>query len=374
MHTTLYNWHLKQQAKIVDFHGFDLPINYQLGVSKEHLFCRENAGLFDVSHMGQVTLFGDNCDKEIEKILPIDTATIANMTQVYSVMLDDNGGIIDDLIIAKISKNNYRLVLNAGNIKQDLQWLQQHLPASITLELAEDYSLIALQGPKARAIIAEHCPELKNLAFNNIANSSIDGIEILVACCGYTGEDGFEISCRNNDVEQLADILNKHHSVTACGLGARDTLRLEAGLCLHGNDITVETTAIEANLLFTINKSRRPGGSKAGGYSGCNRINQQLETGVKQKRVALVSAGKIPMRTGTDIFANSDNGTDSTKQQWVGIITSGCISPTLKQPIAMAYINADTIKSQQPLIAQIRTKQQPVQISKFPFVKNNYFR
>ena len=365
MRTSLYHWHLKQGGKVVDFHGFELPVHYTMGQVQEHLNCRSSVGLFDVSHMGQIIISGSNIGAALEKILPIDTDKMSPMTQGYTMLLNENGGVLDDLIVGKLADNSFRLVVNASMKYSDLEWIQQHLPQNLTAQLQENLSLIALQGPHARSILSRHCPELSGLKFNHIAHSTIDGIDILVSCCGYTGEDGFEISVADENCEQLATILASDTSVTPCGLGARDTLRLEAGLCLYGSDLTLKTTPIEAKLLFTIQRSRRPDGNKSGGYIGSERIQSLIKNGCKRVRCGIISDGKIPMRAGTELFDNLGN--------CVGMVTSGCKSPSLNKPIALAYVNTESATLGTQLTAKIRNKEQIASIQKLPFIQNNYF-
>jgi len=361
--TSLYDWHLQNSGKIVDFNGYALPVQYDMGQVKEHLHCRSQAGLFDVSHMGQVSITGEQVAAELEAILPLDTDKLQPMKQCYTVLLNANGGVIDDVIVCKISQNHYRIVLNASRKQTDIAWIKQHLSTS-QLNLHNELSLLALQGPKARQVLTKFCDDIAQLKFHHSIYARIQGMETLITCCGYTGEDGFEMCIDNKNATTLANLLSENTVVKPCGLGARDTLRLEAGLCLYGNDLNEQTTPIEADLRFTIAPSRRPNKAKAGGYIGSQVITKQMTDGVARTRVGLISEGKIPMRNGAEVFDTNDNP--------IGVICSGSYSPTLTKNIAFAYINSDFIANHNQVVVRIRTRQQQATICKLPFIQTNY--
>ena len=363
--TPLYDLHVELGAKMVGFAGYDMPVQYPLGVLKEHRHTRAQAGLFDVSHMGQLRIHGPGAEAALEKLLPIDLSTLALNQQSYSLLTNKVGGIIDDLIITRWGDEDFFLVVNAGCKEQDIKHLREHLDA-IALDVLADQALLALQGPAARAVMLELCPTAAELTFMSGSKATIDGAECFITCSGYTGEDGFEISIPADKATALGKRLLDFDSVEAIGLGARDSLRLEAGLCLHGHDIDTNTSPVDASLNWAISKSRRIGGSKSGGFIGDNVILKQLEKGPLRKRVGFAIEGRAPLREGCHIFDSSET--------IIGTITSGGFSPTLEKPIAMGYINLPFAAIGSEVHTQLRGKRVPLTVTKMPFVPQRYHR
>ncbi|WP_286695087.1 glycine cleavage system aminomethyltransferase GcvT [Spongiibacter sp. UBA1325] len=362
--TALYQLHIDLGAKMVPFAGYEMPVQYPLGVKKEHLHTREAAGLFDVSHMGQIRLQGENIARELEKILPQDVLGLAEGRQRYGLMLNEQGGIRDDLMFANRG-DDFLLVVNAACKNDDAAWLREHLPSSIQVELQNDRALLALQGPKARAVLSKLAPTTAAMRFMDTGFISVAGIDCWLSCSGYTGEDGYEISVASADAEKLAKALLAEPEVEAIGLGARDSLRLEAGLCLYGHDMDQSRSPIEAGLLWAIQKCRRPGGEREGGYIGANVIAQQLQDGVAEKRVLLDVEGRAPVREHSAIV-NADG-------EHVGEVCSGGFGPSTGGPLAMAYI-ACSVVEQQALFAELRGKKIPVAVRSGSFVPQRYYR
>ncbi len=355
-------WHRAQGARMVPFAGYEMPIQYE-GIVAEHNWTRENAGLFDVSHMGQLLLSGPGVDAAVEAVLPIDLATLKVGSQRYSLLLDENGGVLDDLMVSRQADALY-LVVNGACKWDDIGHLREHLPDEITLNHLDNRALLALQGPKASAALARHAqggPDLATLTFMKFANYVLGGHDAWIARAGYTGEDGFEISIPAYAAEEIATLLCGEPEVKPIGLGARDSLRLEAGLPLYGHDLSPETSPIEAGLIFGINKRRR----SAGGYPGAERINREIAEGTQRKWVGLKLDGRMPAREGAEVFA------DDTM---VGTVTSGGFSPTLGQPIAMAYVDAAYAANGTELEIAVRGKRLPAAVSPMPFVPHNYYR
>lgn len=363
--TALHPLHLKLGAKMVPFAGYDMPVQYPLGVKKEHLHTREAAGLFDVSHMGQIRLVGDNIAQELEKILPQDVLGLAEGRQRYGLMLNAEGGIRDDLMFANRG-DDFLLVVNAACKAADAAWLRQQLPSSISVDLLDDKALIALQGPEARRVLSRLAPSTADMRFMDTGFASVAGIDCWLSCSGYTGEDGYEISVGNDQAQALAEALLAEPEVEAIGLGARDSLRLEAGLCLYGHDMDSSRSPVEAGLLWAIQKCRRPGGERAGGYIGADLIARQLEDGVAETRVLLDVEGRAPVREHTIIV---DEG-----GQRLGEVCSGGFGPSTGAPLAMAYLSADAVAQQSALFAEVRGRRIPVAIRTGSFVPQRYYR
>ena len=361
--TALYAVHEKNSARFIDFFGYRMPLCYSLGAIKEHLHTRTQAGLFDVSHMGQLII---SCTKqsinELEKLIPTDLINLPIGRQAYSVLLGTQGQILDDLIISRYQDFFY-IIVNAGCKNKDINFINNNLSASNKLSVLEDRSLIALQGPSAKLILAEVIPQITDMKFMHCKTISLHGKDCFIARCGYTGEDGFEISIPNDIANKVVAEIEKHSQVEWCGLAARDTLRLEAGLCLYGNDIDETTTLASSKLKWVISKNRRLNGDRPGGFNGANII---LSTDVltSRARVGLISDKKIPIRKGYIITDNNDNE--------IGIITSGCISPCLQVPIAMGYIDENYTKLNEFVYVNIRKHKIKIKICKMPFVKKQY--
>ena len=361
--TALHDLHVKAGARMVPFAGYSMPVQYPEGILKEHLHTRAAAGLFDVSHMGQVRLHGADAAKALEKLVPIDVIDLPLNRQRYAVFTSEDGGILDDLMVTNCGDHLF-LVVNAGCKTDDIAHLRAQLPTSVEVETLPQHSLLALQGPSARAVLTRLAPAVGELKFMQAATIDIAGIPCWVSCSGYTGEDGYEISVADNHVEALATRLLAEDEVALIGLGARDSLRLEAGLCLYGHDIDRTTTPIEANLIWSLSKIRRPGGARAGNYVGAQKIEDQLANGVAQKRVLLRPQGKQPVREGAAIVDASGNT--------VGKITSGGFGPSVGAPIAMGYVVTSALQSE--LFALVRDKKIPLALQSGPFVEQRYYR
>ena len=356
--TSLINLHKLNGAKLVKFAGYYMPIQYSDGILKEHRFTRSNSGIFDVSHMGQLFIYGDDMlTKDLEKIFPIDLQSLKINRSKYSFLMNKNGGICDDLIITKIN-DGYMIILNAACKINDYKILKEKLNGRYKLELKENQSLIALQGPGAKNILGKVIPETTNLKFMHGGDFNYNNYKLYITRSGYTGEDGFEISIPNEIVENFTKILLKNGS-KLIGLGARDTLRLEAGLCLYGNDLDTETTPIEANLKWAISKKRIDDQ-----YPGSEIIKKQIHSGVKKLRVGIKPDIKIIARANTKIF-NDEN-------KKIGKITSGTFGPSVEYPISMGYVDSNYSSINTKIFLEIRGKKIAANICKLPFYKKNY--
>lgn len=363
--TPLYKLHQELGAKLVPFAGYEMPVQYPLGIKKEHLHTREKAGLFDVSHMGQVLLKGANAAKALETLVPVDIVDLPQMQQRYALFTNEQGGVMDDLMVTNAGDTLF-LVVNAACKEQDIAHLQNHLADKCDIEVMSNHALLALQGPKAAEVLAKLAPESSEMVFMTAKNLVINGIACFVTRSGYTGEDGFEISVGNSDADKLARILLADEAVEAIGLGARDSLRLEAGLCLYGNDLDNDITPVEASLLWALSKSRRAEGTRPGGYIGAETIMAQMQNGVERKRVGLKPQGKMPVRDGAEIVDEKDNV--------IGVVTSGGFGVSLNSPVAMGYVPIQLAKDGTILQAVVRNKKVPLEVVKLPFVKQNYYR
>jgi aminomethyltransferase len=359
--TALYNYHKNLGAKFVPFAGYEMPIQYSEGIVKEHISTRTYAGFFDVSHMGQFFLEGDKTlDKALEKIIPADLGSLKLNQSKYSFLLNDNGGIIDDLIITRTSKG-FCIILNAACKENDIKQISKYLSPEHKNYLNLDLSLIALQGPKAVTILEKIIPNVSNLKFMNGNNFKFNGITTYITRSGYTGEDGFEISIPNNNVENLIKLLVSN-KVKPIGLGARDTLRLEAGLCLYGNDLNEEINPIEANLKWAIAKKRR----EEGGFNGWEIIKKILNNGCPRIRVGVLPENRVIAREGAKIF--------SMEEKEIGKITSGTFGPSVNAPVAMGYIDSDFSKTGNKIKIEVRGKKYNAKISELPFYKKSYVK
>ncbi|MBD2859676.1 glycine cleavage system aminomethyltransferase GcvT [Spongiibacter sp. KMU-158] len=363
--TALNALHRELGAKMVPFAGYDMPVQYPLGVKKEHLHTRTAAGLFDVSHMGQIRVTGEGIAQALEAVFPQDVIGLPVGRQRYGLMLNEQAGIRDDLMFANRGED-FMLVVNAACKDQDFAWLRAKLPDSIKLEMLEDQALLAIQGPQARAVMSRLQPALAEMTFMDTAFASIGGIDCWLSCSGYTGEDGFEISVANADVERLARLLIAETEVEFIGLGARDSLRLEAGLCLYGHDMDETLSPLSANLMWSVQKCRRPGGERAGGFIGDTAFFQQLESGAKQQRVLLDIEGRAPVREHTEIVGEQG--------EVLGEVCSGGFGPSVEGPIAMAYIESAALADKRALFANVRGKSIPVSVRRGAFFPQRYFR
>ena len=365
--TPLHALHIELGARMVPFAGYDMPVQYPLGVMKEHLHTREAAGLFDVSHMGQIVLRGADAAKALETLVPVDIIDLPVGMQRYAMFTDDQGGILDDLMVANLGNDTLFLVVNAACKDQDLAHLQKHIGSQCEIEsLFAERALLALQGPKAAEVLARLAPEVAKMTFMQFAPVRLLGADCYVSRSGYTGEDGFEISVPAEHCETLARSLLAEPEVEAIGLGARDSLRLEAGLCLYGHDMSTNSTPIEASLLWAMSKPRRADGARAGGFPGAERIFAQQQQGVASKRVGLLPQERVPVREGAELV-----DADGTV---IGTVCSGGFGPTLGAPVAMGYLQSSHIALDTEVWALVRGKRVEMKVAKTPFVPQRYYR
>jgi len=363
--TPLYDLHVELGGKMVPFAGYEMPVQYPAGILKEHQQTRNQAGLFDVSHMGQVKLIGEGAAAALERIVPVDVIGLGVNCQRYAVFTNEEGGILDDLMITNAGDHLF-VVVNAACKEQDIAHMRRHLSGDCAIEILDDRALLALQGPAAGEVMARLAPASKELVFMTAARLSVAGADCFVTRSGYTGEDGFEISVAADQAEAVARELLAQEEVGPVGLGARDSLRLEAGLCLYGHDLDTTTTPVEGSLLWVIQKVRRAGGERAGGFPGADVILGQMADGVSRKRVGILPQGKAPVREGAELVDNEGNP--------VGKITSGGFGPTLGAPVAMGYVDTASAKPETELQAMVRGKLHPVRVAKTPFVPQRYYR
>ena len=358
--TPLYNLHIQHGAKMVEFAGYQMPIQYKSGIIQEHKFTRENAGIFDVSHMGQLFITGsDQLTNDLEKIFPVNLKNLKINQSKYSFLMNEQGGIYDDLIITKL-KDGYLIILNAACKKQDFEIIKKKLDDKYELNLDESLSLIAIQGPKAKDVLGKVVSNITNLKFMNGREFEYDNSNIYITRSGYTGEDGFEISIDNKKAEKFVDQLI-NYGAKLIGLGARDTLRLEAGLCLYGNDLDEKTSPIEANLKWAIPKSRVDSD-----YPGSNIIKKQIDDGVKTLRVGIKPETRVIARGNTKIFDQNDKE--------IGKVTSGTFGPSVECSIAMGYVENNYSPTNTKIFLEVRGKKVPANVCDLPFYKKNYVK
>jgi aminomethyltransferase len=370
--TPLYALHVALGGKMVPFAGYGMPVQYGPGVLREHLHTRERAGLFDVSHMGQIALRAKSGSVEdaasaLERLVPQDIVKVAPGRQRYAQFTNAGGGILDDLMVANFGSHLF-LVVNAACKAEDEAHLRKHLADVCVIEPLTDRALIAVQGPKAESVLAKFCADAPLMRFMDAGPRQVDGIECFVSRSGYTGEDGFEISVPAERAERLANKLLENADALPIGLGARDSLRLEAGLCLYGHDIDTTTTPVEAALEWSIQKSRRTGGARSGGFLGAEEILAQLEKGAPRRRVGLRPEGRAPVREGAALFA------DETSSEQLGAVTSGGFGPSLNAPVAMGYLPSALATPGTQIFAEVRGQRLPLQVANTPFVPNTYKR
>ncbi len=363
--TPLYDLHVELGGKMVSFAGYALPVHYPSGIIKEHNHTREAAGLFDVSHMGQVRLSGAQAAAALESVVPVDVVGLPANHQRYALFTDEAGGILDDLMITNAG-DHLLLVLNAACKEQDTAHLRARLADACAIEEIAGRALLALQGPAAGAVMARLAPATADMVFMTAGRHELAGAPCFVTRSGYTGEDGFEISVPDGHAEALARALLEQPEVAAIGLGARDSLRLEAGLCLYGQDIDSTTTPVEAALTWALSKARRGDGARPGGYPGAEVILGQLAEGVGRKRVGLLPQSRMPVREGTELIDGDG--------LVIGKVTSGLFGPTLGAPVAMGYVELDAAKPDTELQAVVRDKAHSVKVAKMPFVQQRYYR
>jgi aminomethyltransferase len=361
--TPLYDLHVAQGARVVPFAGYAMPVQYKSGIIAEHLHTRANAGLFDVSHMGQAVLSGPDAARKLEMLVPADIVGMAPGRQRYTQFLDESGGIVDDLIVSRLpgAEERLGLVVNASNKEADFAHVRTSLP-DLKLEVFADRALLALQGPKAAEVLARLLPDVEKMAFMSWREFAWNGLPLFVSRSGYTGEDGFEISVPGAQARDFAELLLASPDVMLVGLGARDSLRLEAGLCLHGHDIDTSTNPVEAGLAWSIQKRRR----EEGGFPGAERVQRELADGPARRRVGLELAGKAPAREGAEVSAPDGRP--------IGRVTSGGFAPSLGGPIAMAYVARDFAAPGTDLNIVVRSTPLAARVTQMPFVPHRYFR
>ncbi len=367
--TPLHDLHIELGGKMVPFAGYSMPVQYKLGIMGEHQHTRAKAGLFDVSHMGQAVLIGPDHEttaKALEALTPSNFVELGHGRQRYTVLLNEDGGIIDDLMVTRPLDPNddgrLLLVVNAARKDVDYAHLRAKLPETVKLEVVDDRALIAVQGPEAVAAVAAHAPAAAELGFMSAAPMEFDGIACHIARAGYSGEDGVEMSVPAGAADAIARALLADDRVEAIGLGARDSLRLEAGLCLYGHDIDETTSPVEGNITFCMQKRRR----EEGGFPAADRIQKELAEGTDRIRVGLRLDGKAPAREGAEIALPGGDV--------IGILTSGGFAPTVGAPIAMGYVPADHAIEGTQLELIVRARRLPATVAAMPFVPNRYYR
>jgi aminomethyltransferase len=370
--TPLHALHISLGARMVPFAGYEMPVQFAPGVLREHLHTRAAAGLFDVSHMGQLALRAksgrvEDAAKALESLVPQDILGVAAGRQRYAQFTNPAGGILDDLMVANFGDHLF-VVVNAACKDADEAHLRQNLSQACEIARLDDRALLALQGPQAESVLAKFCAGAAAMRFMDAGPRQVAGLDCFVSRSGYTGEDGFEISVPSAHAEQLAKLLLSDERVRPIGLGARDSLRLEAGLCLYGHDIDTTTTPVEAALEWSVQKSRRGGGARAGGFPGADRILAEFSGGAARRRVGLRPEGRAPVREGAALFA------DETSSEPIGAVTSGGFGPTLNAPVAMGYVPVALSAPGTQVFAELRGQRMPVKVATTPFVPNTYKR
>ena len=369
--TPLHDLHLSLGARMVPFAGYDMPVQYPAGVMKEHLQTRAAAGLFDVSHMGQVIIKAKSGRYEdaalaLESLVPVDILGLAEGRQRYGFFTDDNGAILDDLMITHLDDHLF-VVVNAACKDADVAHLQKHLSDTCDITVL-DRALIALQGPRSVDVLAELWADVAAMKFMDVRHCRLHDVSCLVSRSGYSGEDGYEISVPSDMAEDIAKRLLEHPDVEPIGLGARDSLRLEAGLCLYGNDIDTTTSPVEAALVWAIQKARKTGGARAGGFPGATRILSELDNGATRRRVGLKPEGKAPVRGHAKLYADAEGKTE------IGEVTSGGFGPSVEGPVAMGYVPVVSAAVGTVVYAEVRGKYLAVTLAALPFVTPTYKR
>ena len=367
--TPLHALHQELGARMVPFAGYEMPVQFALGVMKEHLHTRTAAGLFDVSHMGQVILRGDSYEAvalAVESLVPVDVVGLGLGRQRYGFFTAPDGGLLDDLMLANRGDHLF-MVVNAACKAADIAHMTANLPG-VTVSEVTDRALLALQGPAAGEVLEGFAPATATMRFMDVITTDLLGVPCWISRSGYTGEDGFEISVPAEKAEVLARALLDDERVESIGLGARDSLRLEAGLCLYGHDIDTTTSPVEAGLNWAIQKVRRTGGARAGGFPGADRILAELAEGPSRLRVGLLPEGRAPMREGTPLFAAAEGG------EGLGTVTSGAFGPTLGAPMSMGYVPRALATPGTELSGEVRGKRLPARVAALPFVPANFKR
>jgi len=372
LQTPLHALHLRLGARMVPFAGYAMPVQYPAGLMAEHRQCRESAALFDVSHMGQIKLIGADAAAALETLVPVNVVGLGTGKQRYAFFTNDSGGLLDDLMISRPDADataafgELFLIVNAGCKDADISHLRANIGHRCQVVPLPERALLALQGPQAVTVLARLNPGVAALVFMTGGAFDLAGAPCFVTRSGYTGEDGFEISVPADHAITLAEALLAQPEVAPAGLGARDTLRLEAGLCLYGHDINETTSPVEAGLTWAIQKVRRPGGERAGGYPGSAVIEGHLSGSAPSKRVGLIGLERVPVREGAAIV--------DAHGRRLGTVTSGTLAPTVNQPIAMAYLPQDHALLQHEVFAEVRGKRLPMRVSAMPFNPHNYHR
>jgi aminomethyltransferase len=370
--TALHALHVSLGAKMVPFASYDMPVQYATGVLREHLHTRSSAGLFDVSHMGQIVLRAksgrvEDAGRALELLVPQDILGVAPGRQRYAQFTNEGGGILDDLMVANFGDHLF-LVVNAACKETDEAHLRAQLSEMCEIEPLPDRALLALQGPKAESVLAKLCADAPAMRFMDAGPRKVAGFDCFVSRSGYTGEDGFEISVPAGQAEELARLLLAEAEVLPIGLGARDSLRLEAGLCLYGHDIDTMTTPVEAALEWSIQKVRRSGGARCGGFLGAETILAQLDQGAPRRRVGLKPEGRAPVRESAALFA------DAASPEQIGAVTSGGFGVSLNAPVAMGYLPTPLAGAGTQIFAELRGQRLPLKVAATPFVPNTYKR
>jgi glycine cleavage system T protein (aminomethyltransferase) len=371
LHTPLHALHVARGGKMVPFAGYEMPVQYAAGVLREHQHTRSAAGLFDVSHMGQLAVRAKSGKVEdaalaLERLVPQDIVAVAPGRQRYAQFTNTAGGMLDDLMVANFGDHLF-LVVNAACKTEDEAHLRAHLSDACVIESLADRALIALQGPKADQVLADFA-DVTAMRFMDSGPRKVAGLDCFVSRSGYTGEDGFEISVPAEHAEALVKSLLDNTNVLPIGLGARDSLRLEAGLCLYGHDIDATTTPVEGALEWSVQKSRRNGGARAGGFPGAEEILAQFEKGAARRRVGLRPEGRAPVREGAILFA------DATSSDPIGKVTSGGFGPNLNAPVAMGYLPSSLAATGTQIFAEVRGQRLPLLVAAMPFAPNTYKR
>ncbi len=366
--TPLHALHIELGARMVPFAGYSMPVQYPAGLMAEHRHTRTAAGLFDISHMGQLRLVGPDAAAAFETLMPVDVLDLAPGKQRYGLLLNDAGGILDDLMFFNEGDGSLFVIVNGACKAADLAHIQARIGARCAVQPMPDHALLALQGPQAAATLARLSPGVERFVFMTGGAVQIGGIPAFVTRSGYTGEDGFEISVKATDAEALARLLLAQPEVQPIGLGARNSLRLEAGLCLYGHDIDETTTPVEASLNWAIQKVRRTGGARAGGFPGADKVLAQLDNpaSLTRKRVGLIALERVPVREHTEL--------QSLDGQKIGEVTSGLLGPTIDKPVAMGYVLPAHAVIGTRVNAIVRGKAVPMEVSAMPFVPTNYYR
>jgi aminomethyltransferase len=370
--TPLHALHVSLGAKMVPFAGYEMPVQFAEGVLREHLHTRASVGLFDVSHMGQIALRAksgrvEDAALSLERLVPQDIVVVAPGRQRYAQFTNEDGGILDDLMVANFGDHLF-LVVNAACKDADEAHLREKLSDVCVIEPLADRALLALQGPRAETVLAKYSAGVPAMKFMDAGARKVASFDCFVSRSGYTGEDGFEISVPAEHAEQLATLFLTDSDVLPIGLGARDSLRLEAGLCLYGHDIDPTTTPVEGALEWSIQRSRRAGGARAGGFPGAARVLQQLGSGAPRRRVGLKPEGRAPVREGAPLFA------DATSSTRIGAVTSGGFGPSLNSPVAMGYLPIALASIGTQVFAEVRGQRLPLRVAATPFVPNTYKR